>query len=381
MKKIGSRILMIHFIFACISVFLTLFISYRTVNSILLEHASSLGTACAEIEANEIDSWLKAKVTLLESIAVQIENAEPDDEERMQKIIENAAKADSSFYSFFIGFENGRLLDANGWLPPEDYNAIERPWYREAIGANRIIFTSAYIDKKKNTRVKAIAVPLHIQGRNAVLAANIPFDTIRKQIQGIHFGQTGYGILVDGDGIVLVHPDKKNEMKPLETVRKDQDIQIQENIWKNQKGSIVLQNGKRVELLVHVPVQSNDWKLLMLAPIEEFQGPAKEMSRQLLTIMALLMGLMIIISYLMGIRISRPSGNVIEEAEKIAEGDTANVVGISAECFEKNSSKGAPPRKEVHIAGAEDAYVIAGQIDEIAAQLEKGIQSFKIKKE
>jgi len=226
MKKIGPKIMMIHLIFACVSVFLILFISYRTVNSILLEHASSLGTACAEIDAKEIDSWLKEKAAILESVAVQIEDAEFNDEERIQKILKNATKADPSFYSFFIGFENGRLLDANGWIPPADYSSLERPWYREALNANRVIFTSAYIDKKKNARVKAIAMPLHAQGNNAVLAANIPFDTIRKQIKDIRFGETGYGILIDGDGIVLVHPVENNEMKPLEAVRKDLNMQI-----------------------------------------------------------------------------------------------------------------------------------------------------------
>jgi methyl-accepting chemotaxis protein len=381
MKKIGSKILIIHFIFSCALVFLTLFISYRTVNSILLEHASSLGTACAEIDAKEIDSWLEEKIALMERIAVQIENVEYNNEESMQKILENAAKAEPSFYSFFIGFENGRLIDANGWIPPEEYNIFERPWYREAIDANGIVFTSAYTDKKKNTRVKSIAMPLHIQGNNVVLAANIPFDAIRKQIQSIRFGETGYGILMDGDGIVLVCPEKNNEMKPLEAVRKDLDMQIKENTLKNQKGATVIRNGKNIELLVHVPIQCNDWKLLLLAPIEEFQGPAKKMFRQLITIIILLLGLMIIISYLLERRLSKPPDKVIEVDETITERDSASVAGVSTDDFERKRCNETLVRKEVHIAGTEEVYDIAGQIDEIAAQLEKGIRSFKIKKE
>lgn len=73
MKKIDSKILMIYFIFASVSVFLTVYISYRIVNSILLEHASSLGTACAELEAKEIDSWLKGRTTLLQSTREYLE--------------------------------------------------------------------------------------------------------------------------------------------------------------------------------------------------------------------------------------------------------------------------------------------------------------------
>ncbi|MGE5630882.1 MAG: cache domain-containing protein [Caulobacteraceae bacterium] len=380
MKKIGLKILMIHLIFVCVSVSLALFISYRTVNSILLEHASSLGTACAELEAKEIDSWLKEKLTLLESVAVQIENGESNDEAYIQKILENAAKADPSFYSFFIGFENGRLMDANGWVPPADYNTVERPWYREAIDANRIIFTSAYIDKKKNTRVKAIAIPLHAQGMNAVLAANIPFDTIRKQIQGIRFGKTGYGILVDGDGIILVHPEGNNEMKPLEEDQKDLNINIQENIRNTIKGTTLIRSGKKEELLVHVPIQSNDWVLLLLAPIEEFQGPAKKMAGRLIAAITFLMGLIIFISCLMGKKFSVSLKKALDDAERIADIESltkGNEVNLKDDTG-KTIGNEAFKRKEKHIAGTEEVYDIAGQIDEIAAQLEKGVRSFKI---
>ena len=384
MKKIGSKIIILQFVFVFVSVILILFISYRTVNNILLEHAFSLGMACAELDAKEIEGWLKEKTNLLESIAVQIENAESNDEGSMQKILGNAVKAEPSVYSFFIGFENGKLLDANGWIPPSNYNTTERPWYREAADANRIIFTSAYIDKKKNAQVKAIAMPLHIRDMNAVLAANIPFDTIRKQIQGIRFGETGYGILLDGDGIILVYPDRNSEMKPLNAVRSDLSLQLQESISKDQKGTAVIRSGKNVELLVHVPIQSNDWKLLLLAPIEEFQGPAKKMTRQLMIIIGLLLGFMTVISYLLGKKVSSPPDSVIEEVESVAGIDVSNEADISAylkDDGQKLTGSEASTRKERRFSGTEEVYDIAGQIDEIAAHLEKGIQPFKIKKE
>ncbi|HYE80901.1 MAG TPA: cache domain-containing protein [Clostridia bacterium] len=375
--------MMVYFIFACVSVCLTLLISYRTVNSILLEHAFSLGTARAELEAKEIDNWLQERLTLLESVAVQIENTGSNDEENIQKILEKAAKANPYFYSFFIGFGNGRLMDANGWIPPEEYNAAERPWYREALYANGITFTSAYIDKKKNAWVKAIAVPVHAKGESAVLAANIPFDTIRKQIQDIRFGETGYCILLDGDGIVLVYPDKDDEMKPLEVVRKDLSAEIQKNTWKNTEGTTILHSGGTAELLVHVPIQSNDWKLLLLAPIEEFQGPARKMSRQLMAVIIFLLGSIIFTNYLVGTKLSAAPEKEKEEVLQITgrknppEGDEAGMM-IKAE---KAAGNEASHKKEKYIAGTEEVYDIAGQIDEIAAQLEKGVRSFRISRD
>ncbi len=384
MKKFFSKIIVFQFIFVFVSVILILFVSYRTVNSILLEHAFSLGMACAELEAKEIEGWLKEKTNLLESIAIQVENTESNEEGPIQKILENAVKADPSFYSFFIGFENGKLIDANGWIPPSDYNSAERPWYRDAADANRSIITAAYIDRKKKVQVKTIAMPLNVRDMNAVLAANIPFATIRKQIQDIRFGETGYGILLDGDGIILVYPEENNEMKPINEVRSDLSMQLQESISKDQKGTAVLRSGENTELLVHVPIQSNDWKLLLLAPIEEFQGPAKEMTRQLMAIIILLLGFMLIISYLFVKKASKPPENAVEEVESAIGSDMGNPSDMGTGLKDgllKSAEDGASVRKERRISGTDEVYDIAGQIDEIAAQLEKGIQPFKIKKE
>jgi len=379
MKKVDLKLLMIHIIFAFASVFLTVFVSYRTVNSILLEHASSLGTACAETEAEEIDSWLKEKTALLKSIAIQIENTEPGDEGYIRHILENAVKTDPSFYSFFIGFEDGSLMDANGWIPPAGYDALERPWYREASAANGLVFTSAYIDVKKNTQVKAIAMPLHIQGKNAVLAANIPFDVIRKQIESIRFGETGYGVLTDDAGIVLVYPDEKKGIEAMEAFQKSINVQVQGNTWKSSKGTTVIQSGAQKALLVQVPVAANGWKLLLAAPLEEFQGPAKKMSCRLLIITSFLTGLMVIISYLLGRRLSKQPDEGTKPSIAIAGRDSGKETDAAAGAFEKACRSEAPVRKERHIAGTEEVYDIAGQIDETAAQLEKEVKAFKIR--
>ncbi|HWR61330.1 MAG TPA: cache domain-containing protein [Clostridia bacterium] len=379
MKKADLKLVMIHIIFAFASVFLTVFISYRTVNGILLEHAFSVGTACAETEAEEIDSWLKGKTALLKSTAVQIENTEPGDEGYMMRILENAVKTDPSFYSFFLGFEDGSLMDANGWIPPDGYNTLERPWYQEASAANGLVFTSAYIDVKKNTQVKAIAIPLHIQGKNAVLAANIPFDVIRKQIEGIRFGETGYGVLTDDAGIVLVYPDEKNGSKAMEAFQEYINVQIQENTWKGGKGTTVIRSGEQKALLVQVPIMTNGWRLFLLAPLEEFQGPAKKMSSRLLITISFLMGLMITISYLLGRRLSKQPDEETKPAVVIAGSDSCKESGTSDDAFEKVCCNEAPVRKERYIAGTEEVYDIAGQIDETAVQLEKEIKAFKIR--
>lgn len=379
MKRADLKLLMIHIIFAFASVLLTVFVSYQTVNSILLEHAFSVGTACAETEAEEIDSWLKGKTALLKSTAIQIENTEPGDEGYMRRILENAVKIDPSFYSFFLGFEDGSLMDANGWIPPAGYNTLERPWYREASAANGLVFTSAYIDIKKNAQVRSIAMPLHIKGKNAVLAANIPFDVIRKQIEGIRFGETGYGVLTDDAGIILVYPDEKNGTKPMEAFQKYINMQLQENIRKGNKGTTVIHSGEQKALLVQVPIMTNGWRLLLAAPLEEFQGPAKKMSSQLLITISFLMGLMITISYLLGRRLSKQPDEETKSAIVIAGRDYCKESDASAGAFEEVCCNEAPVRKERHIAGTEEVYDIAGQIDETAAQLEKEIKVFKIR--
>lgn len=289
------------------------------------------GTASAKYNAERIEAWAVEKAASLERTAVHISNIHKFDEETIQRMLQNAAEADGSFFSAFIGFDDGQFMDGRGWIPPQDYDVISRPWYREAKGANHVIFTPGYMDKNKNKIVNAIAVPINIQGKTGVLAANIAIDSIIDQVNEIKYGKTGYGMVLDDKGVIISHPNKKYIMKPVRQILRDENERLCNAIQNEISGieTIVLDDVE--QLMVYTPIPSCRWKLILLAPLSEFQDPAKNMLKSLILVLGICLMMIILLGVYVGKLISNPVRKMIEGVSKIATGNLMEDIDITSE--------------------------------------------------
>ncbi|MGE5630880.1 MAG: ATP-binding protein [Caulobacteraceae bacterium] len=303
--------------------------SYLIFRSVIYRQAAELGMKSAQYNAEVIQGWAKEKIASLKRTAVHISAQESYDEKLIQSMLHDAAQADPLFYSVFIGFENGKMLDAKGWIPEAAYNAAQRPWYQLAVTANDTVFTPVYMDKNKKSLVTSIALPIRLHGAEGVLAANIPISQITQQVKSISYGETGFGILLDGNGMIIAHPDKKYILQPLETafgVSPGTLTDIQRPYPTVE--TITLQNKKY--LLVSVPIEACGWKLLLTAPEAEFLTPAHEMIVYLLSILGIILSLMILFGAYWGRKMSRPIEKMILSVQRLSEGDLTEPVEITS---------------------------------------------------
>lgn len=391
MKKKYIKLVHILSVILAVLIILTLIICYRNTNIIINNYASKLGVSYAKHNADEIDSWVKAQLAVLGSIAVQIENINAPDDQEIQNILINASKRAPLFYSFFVGFENGSYVDSEGWIPPPEYDVLQTPWYTKANEYNQAFCTSAYIDDKRNILVTSIGLPLHINNTKAVLAANISLDVISKEISSIQFGKDGYRIVADLDDIILASSNKKYINEPVEKIFPNSRLLS--------KDRIVFENGILEVLklkdtnmqVVSFPIESNDWKLIIAAPLTEFQESGKEILTYMLVLLGICLIVIIFISYSLGRATTKPIAKIINdnEIEYLSCEVDQNKYIKSTELKEPeesacNCSEGLADnekseiQKEKHIAGTEEIYAVAEQINCIADRLEKGIRSFQI---
>lgn len=302
--------------------------SYLIFRDVLYRQASELGMKSAQYNAERIQGWAKEKIASLERTAVHISSLESNDEQAIQNMLEKAAQADQFFYSIFIGLENGRLIDAKGWIPEAAYNVRLRPWYQLAVAANDTIFTPVYMDNNKKSLVTSIALPIRLKGAEGVLAANIPLDNITEQVKSISYGETGFGVLLDSDGRIIAHPDKQYILQPLDkafavSAGMSLDFQRPNPTVK----TIILQNKKH--LLVSVPVEACDWKLLLIAPEAEFLTAVNEMIIYMLSILGIILGLMILFGAYWGQQMAKPIDKMIFSVQRLSEGDLTKPLEIA----------------------------------------------------
>ncbi|OEC32697.1 chemotaxis protein, partial [Pseudomonas sp. 21C1] len=218
----------------------------RQRHSIQLELQSNLSQA-SKAAAGNIESWLSGRILLVESLAQNLELAIARAD--LQEVISRPVYKDA-FLSAYVGLQSdGRFLSSPPTQMPADYDPRARPWYKDAVAANRAILTAPYVDQITNTLVISPIAPVRgPDGKPFGMAGgDVSLDTLVKIINSIELGELGYAFLVSKDGTVLVHHQADLVMKNL------RDLYPNITIGLDSKLTEVDQDGEQ-RLLTFAPV-------------------------------------------------------------------------------------------------------------------------------
>ena len=92
-----------------------------------------------------------------------------------------------------------------------DFNAKERGWYQNAVGANgETVWTEPYIDESTGKTVVTVAKAYFTGDKlTGVMAADVMVGTLIDMIDKLKIGETGYGVIFDRSGHYLAHPESR----------------------------------------------------------------------------------------------------------------------------------------------------------------------------
>ncbi|MCR4749249.1 MAG: response regulator [Lachnospiraceae bacterium] len=114
---------------------------------------------------------------------------------------------DENFTGIY-GYLNETYLDGSGWVPPADYDPRERDWYKEALKGNgEMVMSSPYVDAETGRTI--ISFCQMLSDKKSVLALDIVLNEIQNITEKMTMGDMGYGFIVDADGLVIAHYDRK----------------------------------------------------------------------------------------------------------------------------------------------------------------------------
>lgn len=107
--------------------------------------------------------------------------------------------------AYYAAFESKKMVIGSDVVLPEGYDPTTRPWYKDAVGAGKVIFSEPYVDADTGDLI--ITVSKHLPKDGAVLASDIPIRELIEQVnQLINSGV--YAFLVDARGNIVTHPEK-----------------------------------------------------------------------------------------------------------------------------------------------------------------------------
>jgi len=206
-----------------------------------------------------ISEWLEAKrsrVTSLTSVATK-QDIKP---------FLNAAKAAGKFDQVYIGYSDKRFIFSDP-VPalPSGYSPTKRPWYIKAAEEKAPIVTNPYTSASTGKRVVTFAEPV---GESAVVAADVTFDAVAEVITAIKPTPNSFAMLVDEEGMIIVHSDKSFQMKPATAV----DASLTQDalaLLGHAYSSISVVTHGRKGMLFAIPIKGSRWMLAVVLDYDE----------------------------------------------------------------------------------------------------------------
>ncbi len=105
------------------------------------------------------------------------------------------------------GYYKGVYLDGSGWIPPDDYEPLERPWYVDALkGDGEIVTVKPYMNMQTFTYMMSVSQLL--DDKESVVSMDIFLDGVQKMIEDIAAEDNIIeAFVIDNDGYIFAHSD------------------------------------------------------------------------------------------------------------------------------------------------------------------------------
>lgn len=113
---------------------------------------------------------------------------------------------ESSFRAFYVQYDS-IFVSGAGFVPPENYELENRPWYSEAKAhEGKTVLISPYIDF--DTKKYIVSVSRTFANGRGVVAIDIDFDIFQKYVESVSLNGLKNSFIVSRDGYVLASTDK-----------------------------------------------------------------------------------------------------------------------------------------------------------------------------
>lgn len=217
------------------------------------------------------------------------------------------------------GFYKGVYLDGSGWIPPDDYQPKERPWYTAAVeGKGEVVLVKPFLNLQTFTMMMSVSQLLN--DGESVVSMDIFLDSVQNAAEQAHAKAPVEAVIVtDKNGFIVAHSDKgevgKNVSSEGTELQKHilSEVLNMEGSGENNEPLSIKKDGKR--FTVFSEQINDDWHSIFILNDSRLYHSLAEIY--------LMSGIVIILVltsiFILFIRISRK----YEEAEQLAREVTA----------------------------------------------------------
>ncbi|RQR44350.1 methyl-accepting chemotaxis protein [Burkholderia sp. Bp9140] len=236
-------------------------------------------TAVADAHAIAIGDWVTSRTRMIESLRDAALSQDPTPALRQ-------IAAAGGFANVGVGYPDKSAKFSDLAPPPADYDPTKRPWYVQAAQAGRPVITP--LIGTAGHLLVAFSVPLLRDGMvKAVITGTVSMDSVVENVKSIHPTPASFGMLIDGSGRIVAHPDPKLVFKPVVEASPEMGA-ITPASLATASAPMKVRLGGDSKLLRACPVPGSDWYVIIaLDEAEATAGMRSMLTASLVTFLVL----------------------------------------------------------------------------------------------
>jgi len=230
MKSIGFKITVIMLCIVLLGLTVTIGVTTIISGNVITHESLSKIQSETGRQALIMDEWLTYQKATVSALAPALSQVNDYSKQNLHSIFNAVLSANNVYQDVYMGFPDNTAVMGSGFPIENEYSwwkATERSWYQVAmVDTNSAGITSLYVDVA--TGDLCITVAQAVKRDGAVLgvaAIDILVNILQDQVFASTLDSTGYSMLLDSNGDILIHPDKeyapndKGEFNNLGTVK------------------------------------------------------------------------------------------------------------------------------------------------------------------
>lgn len=307
-KSLKGKFIVVVFTICLSCLLVVSVISYCLSYNLVKDKTNQSASEAVGKNASQLNNWFMEQGQVVHAIAQDIEiNKDFSDQYLSNYLIQKFDRQKSQVLDYYIGFadKNRTMVCATGWIPPPDYDATTREWYREALKQNRLVYITPYLDADTKQMVITLAEPIK-DGKNNVLgviAADILLTDVMALAEEARIEGASYTFLLDDHYNFMVHPQPDFHPTPEKSINAAQVMEgkfrpLIKEIKQSQYNITELKdydNSKRCFVLSNI--EATNWTFGIAIPRSEYIKPLNRLLLGFAVALAisLLVGILIIL--------------------------------------------------------------------------------------
>ncbi|AIF45495.1 methyl-accepting chemotaxis protein [Virgibacillus sp. SK37] len=245
---------------------------------------------------------------------------EREDTQELKQFLKRNGDANNSILNTYIGDEEtGEIVIYPNTIFDSDYDPRERPWYKQAVEQEGApVWTEPYEDAASGEMIVTIA-QAYYNTKNEIMgvaALDVSIDTLVSMVDKVKIGETGYATLIDTNGNLVVHPDKK-----LVGINVAKEGFYKQMMKKGESGTVEYQQDGKEMVTGFVKNGITDWVINGTVNKHDFEQKSQSLLLPIgLTLLGIIL-LAVFASFIITKRITKPIKNLQNTMKEVENGN------------------------------------------------------------